>query len=342
CTFDEGTTVDGVTTYTCKVCGGTYSVKEEGPVKPVVSGITRVAGSNRFGTSFAISDTILMNSGNDKHDCVILANGDNFADALAGSYLAAVKGAPIIITRAAKVSEVNAYIKSVLNKGGTIYVLGGTAAVPESSLAGLSGYDIKRLAGNNRYGTNLEILKEAGVEGDTILIATGINYADSLSASATGLPMLLVKGLDSLNDDQKAFLKENKGKKFVVLGGVGAVSSNIENELKKYGEVERIAGDNRFATSVEIAEYFFKEATTAVLAYGSDFPDGLCGGPLAYQVGAPLILTRNDKTDIARPYTKVRNIINGYALGGTSVLPDATVRKLFGAGNDVPINKIER
>ncbi|MBQ1521607.1 MAG: hypothetical protein IIZ74_02495, partial [Erysipelotrichaceae bacterium] len=62
CTFDEGTTVDGVTTYTCKVCGGTYSVKEEGPVKPVVSGITRVYGSNRFGTSFAISEAILKNA----------------------------------------------------------------------------------------------------------------------------------------------------------------------------------------------------------------------------------------------------------------------------------------
>ncbi|MBQ1342279.1 MAG: Ig-like domain-containing protein, partial [Erysipelotrichaceae bacterium] len=110
CTFDEGTTVDGVTTYTCKVCGGTYSVKEEGPVKPVVSGITRVYGSNRFGTSFAISEAILKNAGKDKHDTVILANGDNFADALAGSYLAAVKNAPIIITRNTKVSEVNAYI----------------------------------------------------------------------------------------------------------------------------------------------------------------------------------------------------------------------------------------
>ena len=119
-----------------------------------------------------------------------------------------------------------------------------------------------------------------------------------------------------------------------------AVSSNFEKELKKYGEVSRIAGDNRFATSVEIAEYFFNEASTAVLAFGSDFPDGLCGGPLANQVGAPLILTRNDKTDIARPYTKARNITDGYALGGTSVLPDATVKKLFGAGSNGEIKEI--
>ena len=89
-----------------------------------------------------------------------------------------------------------------------------------------------------------------------------------------------------------------------------------------------------------IAKKFFPEATNAVLAYGSDFPDGLCGGPLANQIGAPLILTRNDKTDIARPYTKERNITDGYALGGTAVLPDATVRKLFGASGDERIYEI--
>ena len=342
CTFDDGVVDGNIITYTCSVCNGTYT--EEISVNPVIDSITRVYGGNRFGTSFAISDTILANSGKEKHDVVILANGDNFADALAGSYLAAVKGAPIIITRAAKVSEVNAYIKSVLANGGTIYVLGGTAAVPESSLAGLTGkgYNIIRLQGSNRYGTNIAILEEAGIDGDTILIATGTNYADSLSASATGLPMLLVKGTDKLNDDQIKFLKANPNKKFIILGGTGAVSSSFESELKKYGEVSRIAGNNRFDTSKLIAEKFFDKATVAVLAYGSDFPDGLCGGPLANQVGAPLILTRNDKADIARPYTKERNITDGYALGGTSVLPDATVRKLFGAGSNVVIKEVKR
>ena len=333
--------------YICSVCGKLFKdetasdeieLKDTIIGKKIITDITRVYGTNRFGTSFAISDTILMNSGNEKHDVVILANGDNFADALAGSYLAAVKNAPIIITRAAKVSEVNAYIRSVLKDKGTIYVLGGTAAVPESSLKGLEGYKIKRLAGDNRYLTNIEILKEAGVNGDTILIATGTNYADSLSASATGLPMLLVR--DKLNDDQIKFLKANPDKKLIILGGDTAVSKSFEKELGEYGEVERIAGDNRFVTSIRIAEKFFPKATVAILAYGSDFPDGLCGGPLANQIGAPLILIRNDKADIARPYTKERNITDGYALGGTTVLPDATVRKLFGASESVTIKEI--
>ena len=53
---------------------------------------------------------------------------------------------------------------------------------------------------------------------DEVLIATGKNYADSLSASATGLPMLLVD--KNLTDSQKAFL-QNTSRKFVILGGTG-------------------------------------------------------------------------------------------------------------------------
>ena len=79
-------------------------------------------------------------------------------------------------------------------EGGTIYILGGTGAVPEEWIEGFEGYRMKRLSGSSRYTTNLEVLREAGIpEGSEILIATGENFADSLSASSTGKPILLVK-----------------------------------------------------------------------------------------------------------------------------------------------------
>lgn len=297
--------------------------------KVAVTSPTRIAGANRFGTSQDIALMFKQNNNVEKLDAVILANGDNFADALAGSYLAAVKNAPIIITRAGKESEINDYIRSILNKNGTIYVLGGTAAVPESCLNGLTGkgYDIERIAGNNRYLTNLAILDKAGVSGDTLLIATGTNYADSLSASATGLPMLLVK--DSLSDEQRSFLREHRGMKLIILGGTNAVNSTVESQLGGYGEVSRISGANRAGTSLEIAKKFFPEATTAVIAYSHNFPDGLCGGPLANQINSPLILTRDNDADATASYMKSKGIKTGYVLGGTSVLTDSLVRKLY-------------
>ena len=164
---------------------------------------------------------------------------------------------------------------------------------------------------------------------DALLVATGNNFADSLSASASGLPMLLVRD-DGLTDQQKEFLSKNKGKKIYILGGNGAVKPVIESQLKKYGDVDRIAGGTRFETSALIAEKFYPEAKYAVLAYSNDYPDGLCGGPLAYQMKAPLILTRSGNETLAAEYVQSRNIEDGYILGGVNALPDSVAVKVFG------------
>ena len=328
CEFDDGVINGNTIIYTCTVCGGTYREYIE---NPEVNGVIRVAGDNRFGTSQKIATAYRRNAGLETVDAVILANGDVFADALAGSYLAAVKDAPIIITRSGKEAEVNAYIRSILKEGGAIYVLGGTAAVAESCLSGLTGqgYSITRLWGTNRYLTNLDILDYIGIQGNKILVATGNNFADSLSASATGLPILLVKDA-GLTDEQREFLGRNIGKEFIILGGTNAVNSTIESQLKSYGTVRRIRGDNRAKTSIEIAKEFFPEAQLAVVAYSHEFPDGLCGGPLAYQIDAPLLLTRDRNADDTAAYLRSKGINNGYVLGGTVRLQDSLVRKVFG------------
>ena len=58
----------------------------------------------------------------------------------------------------------------------------------------------------------------------------------SLSASATGRPMLLVKGKGtSINDKQEAFLKEHADNDFYIIGGEGAVSKEIETSVSGIG-----------------------------------------------------------------------------------------------------------
>ena len=52
--------------------------------------------------------------------------------------------------------------------------------------------------------TTGEILAEAGVAGDSIIVATGKAFADSLSASAAKLPILLVKPNAALSEEAKA------------------------------------------------------------------------------------------------------------------------------------------
>ena len=60
-------------------------------------------------------------------------------------------------------------------------------------------------------------------------------------------------------------------------------------------------------------------------------PDGLCGGPLAMAMDAPLILTKTDRQSAAKNYIQNKNIKNGAVLGGASLIDDDTAMDIFDA-----------
>ena len=224
-----------------------------------------------------------------------------------------------------------AYIKANLAEGGTVYILGGKNAVPELYENELKGFKVVRLGGANRFETNLLILEEAGVaEGSEILVCTSTNFADSLSASATAKPILLVfNEYGKLYGKQPEFLAGLKNCTFTVIGGESAVSAKLFDAIKAYGKVERLAGANRFETSVLVAQKYFKAPETAVLAYAWNYPDGLCGGSLAFSLKAPLILTMTKYEAKAVEYAKNAGIEIGLVLGGDTLISDDAVRAIF-------------
>ena len=113
------------------------------------------------------------------------------------------------------------------------------------------------------------------------------------------------------------------GKKFYIIGGIGAVNGEIERFFDGLGETRRIGGSDRYETSVNVARTFFSEPKGAVLAYGANFPDGLCGGSLANAMGGPLLLVANGKADKAAAYAKEYNIQGGAVLGGQTLINDS-------------------
>ena len=309
----------------------TVREEPERPDVPEEPAVIRLAGDNRFETANLVADRMKKNLGIEKFDAVVVASGTDFADALAGSYLAAVKKAPILLAYTTDTINdgVKDYIKANLNQGGTVYILGGTKAVPESFKDGLEdSFTVKRLAGGNRFETNLLVLEEAGVGDKPILVATGLTFADSLSASAAKLPILLVYG-DKPLPEQEAFLNAHPGRELYVIGGEGAVNGRMEEALKGFGTVERVAGGNRFETSVLIAEKFFENPESAVLAYAWDFPDGLCGGPLATTMNAPLILTMAKYEAKAAEYVQSKGIAGAVILGGEKLIPQTSINTIF-------------
>ena len=225
----------------------------------------------------------------------------------------------------------NDYVKANLVAGGTVYILGGEKAVPASYETALADYNVVRLGGAHRFETNLMILEEAGVPaGSEILVCTATNFADSLSASATGMPILLVwNERGELYGDQPEYLASLEGCSFTILGGENAVSKKLETALTNYGKVARLAGANRMETSVLVAETYFDAPETAVVAYAWNYPDGLCGGSLAYAMNAPLILTMPKYEAAAVAYAAEAGIVSGVVLGGDALVTDAVVRAIF-------------
>ena len=301
-----------------------------------IIGVCRLAGDTRFDTALKVAEELKDNLGLEKFENIIIASGTGFADALSGSYLASVKDAPILLSYNTAYNQLAAdYVKANLADSGTVYILGGTAAVPEEMELMLEGLNVVRLAGDDRFGTNLAILREAGVTGQELLVCTGTDFADSLSASATGLPILLVH--DQLLEAQEEYLAGLENPSFTVIGGEAAVAPEIAGALEAYGETDRVAGENRIETSVAIAWKYFGAPEVVVLASAANYPDGLCGGVLAGSMDAPLLLTTAGYGKTVAAYTGEYGITDGIVLGGKNAVTNAAARAVFGLGTRVEI-----
>lgn len=159
-----------------------------------------------------------------------------------------------------------------------------------------------------------------------VVLARGDDYADALAgvplAYELGFPILLTQS-NSLNTHVKAsilaYAKEfypflvDKSFTIVTLGGEAAVSSAVVNEIIYALETEfaaldirqrRIAGADRFATSVAIAKQLRTEQgenakDTVVIANGRNFPDALAVAPYAAMNGYPILLTETNSVPAA-------------------------------------------
>ena len=299
----------------------------------------RVAGSNRYKTAIAAADKLLSLRGEKTFDAVVLANADNYPDALSGAALAGKYDAPILLLKATGDNSGSkltmTYIKDHLTAGGKVYILGSESAIGTASEEALieAGYDVTRLGGANRYETNLTVVGEIAPEtGADIYIATGKNYADALSVSGisarTGNPVILVK--DKLSDAALAQIEALAPAHIYILGGEAAVPASVETQLAGYKSVKRLEGSNRYATAVKIAETLSaSKPKAAVVATGTDFPDGLVAGLLASEINAPVLLAKDTHYKEAAKYAAAKSIPKYYIMGGEPAVPPRVVRGLM-------------
>ncbi len=297
----------------------------------------RLWGDDRYETARKTADQYKKENGLEKFKTIIIADGMTYADALSASYLAKTKRAPIILTNTSSKEADKAldYIHANCDKNTQIYIVGGESAVSFSFQKKLTSnapleqqYNVKRLAGDNRYQTNIAILKEAGVTDEELIIASGLDYADALSASAAGKPILLTA--KKLTAEQEAYIKTLSTENALIVGGTGAVSETVETQLKTLVKnVERVGGKTRFETSKLIAEKYFEKPSSVALAYGLNFPDGLVSAPLAMLYKCPILLVTDKNYEAAADYAKRSGAAYTVTFGGTGVIADKTVESII-------------
>lgn len=152
-----------------------------------------------------------------------------------------------------------------------------------------------RIAGQDRYQTAVAVSKHAYPNGAaTVLIATGADFPDALSAAALGAKIqapLLLTEQNSLPASIAAEISRLKPSKIVIIGGPGVVSTQVESRLKGLGaQVSRVYGADRYATSAAIAKSGWSQSSDAFIATGVDFPDALSASAAAGKLGVPVVL----------------------------------------------------
>jgi YVTN family beta-propeller protein len=304
------------TTHTAYV---TDYVDEKLFVVQASSVVSRLAGSDRFGTAVAVSKAEFPSGG---AGAVVLARGDAYPDALVGAPLAAAKNAPLLLTTGASLPPATkAEVQRVLAPGGTVFVLGGTSAVPASVADELTqlGYVVTRYSGANRFATAVRVADALGDPG-TVLLATGVNFPDALSAGVAAVKaggvVLLTSGA-TLPSETSAYLSAHPGTVYAV-GGPAAKADPAAAPL---------VGSDRYATSVAVAAKFFTAPNSLGLATGLSFPDALSGGALLGHLGVPLVLVSSSSvpSGVATYLAGVKAMVTkAYLFGGPNTVTTAT------------------
>lgn len=303
----------------------------------------RIAGADRFATAAAVAERM-----GTEHGLAFVASGRALVDALSAAGPAAELGAPILYVDSDEVPQVTASALNDLGVARTVLV-GGTSVVSTAVESSLPG--VIRIAGSNRHATAAEVAafaRDKGVDTGRVHLARSDVFADALPAGAVGAALLLSPS-DSLADAAGSFV-EDSSRGVTLLGGPAALRARVEHEAceasaatpKAYGgsgscaPVDRIAGENRYATAAEVSKELFPGgAHAAVVAGDEGLVDGLAAGPLARSLGGPVLLTRGDELpNVTADELSRLGVTEVIVVGGEAVISQSVVTEIeaLGAG----------
>ena len=151
---------------------------------------------------------------------------------------------------------------------------------------------VVRSAGPERISTAVAASRDHRAAASHALIANAHNFPDALSATALAASLdapLLLTRQDALPDEVVEELTRLGVSTVWLLGGTSAISAGVEEALRGLGyEVQRIGGENRYATARDVAlEAGPADTGEVVVALGNHpdperaWPDAVASGALA-------------------------------------------------------------
>jgi putative cell wall-binding protein len=191
------------------------------------------------------------------------------------------------------------------------------------------------LKGEDRIATAIQVAESAYPTGaDTVILARADDYSDALAgvplAYRYSAPILLTYP-DSLDSRVMAAIQRLSPKSIYLLGGTGAISSEIESDLSQISTVYRLAGANRYATAAQIA-IALGTIGKAVIVSGENFPDALSIASIAAERGEPILLADNDDSVPLETMNALNTlwVTDTLVVGGSAVVSNAVLEQLPG------------
>ena len=143
------------------------------------------------------------------------------------------------------------------------------AAASSNRLGGVDRYDTAARVAASQMGGTVNTPKG---ESDTVVIASGENYADALSAgylTATQKATLVLTQKGQLSQATESYLRTYGAKKVYIIGGNAAISGNVEEKLRSLPAYDVQASGSSSSTVTEETTYTAKYGHTSTTNSGA-------------------------------------------------------------------------
>ena len=286
------------------------TTNEDGVFKNIIH--QRFQGENRAKTAVNVQRHYFANTNK-----VILVNDNAYPDAISATNVSMGKY-PLLYTGK---NSLSVETKSALDKMflDEIYLMGGVNTISKNVENKLKKNfpqaKITRIMGNNRYDTSAE---SANTRANTtnLIFAAGTNYADALYATSLAAhqnaPILLVSN-EGLSQSTRKFIQSIENIDSVtIVGGEISVNQSVKNQIENLTKkrVTRLAGVDRYESSVEVAKRVNANPAEVITTSGEVFADALVSSTVAQKIKAPILLVKKDVLPLkVREYMKDTNSI---------------------------------